>query len=110
MNTSIHRITVIIPAENLDECERCLRAAGVPGMTIDNVRGFGEHANYFSSDLLCSNARIEIFAGGGRCEEICEIVREFALGLPARAGILVVEPVDRVISLEDGRELRADML
>jgi nitrogen regulatory protein PII len=107
---SIQRISLILPTEYLEDCERCLRAAGVPGMTIDSVRGLGGHANYFSSDLLRSNVRIEMYVGAERCKELCETIRDFALGLPVKGGILVVETVDRMISLENGLELTAEML
>jgi len=36
---------VIVPRILLPGLEDCLRVAGVPGMSIDNVRGFGEHAH-----------------------------------------------------------------
>lgn len=104
---AIRRITTIVPTEFLGEFEKCLRSAGVPGMTIDNVRGFGEHANYFSSDLLRSNVRIEVYIGNDRCDEVCEAIRDFAQETHTSAGILVVESVDRLIDLNSGNEVLA---
>lgn len=106
----IKRITTIVPAEYLDKFERCMRAAGVPGMTIDNVKGFGEHANYFSSDLLRSNVRIEVYIGKDRCDEICEAIKCFATESHTSAGILVIEPIDRLIDLNTGQDILADRL
>jgi nitrogen regulatory protein PII len=42
---NIKRITAIVPTYQLIDLEKCLRAAGVPGMTIDSVRRFGEHGH-----------------------------------------------------------------
>lgn len=102
---AIKRITIIVPKDCLEDFEHCLRSAGVPGMTIDNVKGFGEHANFFSSDLLRSNARIEVYIGEDRCSEICRNLCAFAGEVGASTGILTVEPVDRLIDLCSGREL-----
>jgi nitrogen regulatory protein PII len=107
---NIKRITAIVPADDLEAFERCLRAAGVPGMTIDNVRGFGEHANYFSSDLLRSNVRIEVYIGSERCDEVCMAICQFAREAHAPAGILAVESIDRLIDLHTGREVQASHL
>jgi nitrogen regulatory protein P-II 1 len=91
----------------LDGLERCLRAAGVPGMTIDNVKGFGEHANYFSDDLLRSNVRIEVYVGEDRCDEVSEAIGCFAAESHTTAGILVIESVDRLIDLNTGTDVLA---
>jgi nitrogen regulatory protein PII len=42
---NIKRITAIVPTYQLIDLETCLRVAGVPGMTIDSVRGLGEHGH-----------------------------------------------------------------
>jgi len=106
----IKRITIIVPRDYLDDYEHCLRAAGVPGMTIDNVRGFGEHANFFSQDLLMSNVRIELYLGEKRCREICDLVREFSTRTHTPAGILSVESVERLFDLNSGQDVPAERL
>jgi len=102
---NIKRITTIVPADYLDKFERCLRAVGVPGMTIDNVKGFGEHANYFSSDLLRSNVRIEVYVGEEKCNEVCEAITRFAIESHTTAGILTIESIDRLIDLNTGQDV-----
>jgi nitrogen regulatory protein P-II 1 len=106
----IKRITIIVPRDCLDDFEHCLRAAGVPGMTIDDVRGFGEHANYFSQDLLMSNVRIEVYLGEARCQEICDRVREFSTRKHTPAGILSVESIEALFDLNSGQNVPADRL
>lgn len=49
---NIKRLTVIIPTDYLDEFEKCLRVAGVPGMTIDNVRGFATESHVSAGILV----------------------------------------------------------
>ena len=109
-NVSIKRITIIVPADCLEPMERCLCAAGVPEMTIDNVRVFGEHANYFSGDFLLRNVRIEVHIGAKRCDEVCAEIRRFAADLHPSAGILAAERVDRLVDLNSGQNVLAGCL
>ncbi len=102
---SIKRITAIVPTESLPELEKYLRAAGVPGMTINDVCGFGEHVNYFSRDLLMSNARVEIFIGIERCQEVIDVVKCFAEETHVTAGILTVESIERLVNLNTGKDV-----
>ena len=107
---NIKRITTIVPTDRLTDLERCLRAAGVPGMTIDKVQGFGEHANYFRSDLLRENAQVQVFIGIDRCEEITEAIKQFAKDAHISAGILVIESIERLIELNSGQDVLATHL
>lgn len=102
---NIKRITAVFPEALEDSFERCLRKCGVPGMTIDRVRGFGEHANYFSADLLESNIRVVIYVGEERAAALVDALREFALEEHAPAGILVVERVERMLNLRTGEDV-----
>jgi len=104
----IKRITVIVPRILLPGLEDCLRVAGVPGMSIDNVRGFGEHANYFSQDLLMANTRVEVYVGEDRYEKLIEAILKFSSKNHMSAGILTVENVERMINLSNGESLRAE--
>jgi nitrogen regulatory protein PII len=107
---NIKRITAIVPTYQLTNLETCLRAAGVPGMTIDSVRGFGEHANYFRSDLLRDNVQVQVFINSERCEEITEVIKQFARDEHISAGILVIENIDRLIDLNTGQDILANHL
>jgi len=101
------RITSIVPVELLEKLEKCLRATGVPGMTVDEVRGFGEHANFFSRDLMRSNVRIEIYISESKLDSTIQAIVDFAQQEHTPAGILVIESVERMINLNDGTEILA---
>lgn len=104
---NIKRITIIIPIAQLADFEKCLRAAGVHGMTVDTVQGFGEHVNYFRSDLLRENVQIQVFVGVDRCEEITGAIKRFAKDSHTSAGILAIESIDRLIDLNSGQDILA---
>jgi nitrogen regulatory protein P-II 1 len=106
----IKRITAIIPEELIDSFERCLCNCGVPGMTIDKVRGFGEHANYFSSDLLKSNMQVVVYVSEQRATAVIDAVKSFALEAHAPAGILAVEGIERLVNLNSGEDFDPEQL
>ena len=102
---NIKRFTIIVPTDYLRDLEQCLQSAGVPGMTVEKAKGFGEHANYFKNDLLRSNVQIEVYLGEGRSKEVCKIIRGFAAESKITAGILIIESVDRLINLNTGQDV-----
>ncbi len=104
---SIKRITIIVPLECIEKLEACLRGAGVHGLTITEVQGFGEHANFFHRDLTVSNVRVDIYAGVDKAEDIVNTVINFKADDYTPAGILAIEPVERLISLHSGEDIAA---
>lgn len=104
------RITAIVPEEMTDSFERSLRKCGVPGMTIDKVRGFGQHANFFSSDLLKSNIRVVVYVSEERAAAVIHAIRTCAQKEYTPSGILTVEAVERLIDLSSGEEIDTDRL
>jgi len=107
---NIKRITTIAPIGHLADLEKCLRAAGVHGMTVDHVQGFGVHANFFRRDLLQENVQVQVFSSRDRCEEIISAIQQFASNTHISAGILAIESVDRLIDLNTGQDISAGQL
>lgn len=106
----VKRITAIVPEELIEGFERCLRRCGVPGMTIDKVRGFGQHANYFSADLLKSNIRVVVYVSDERAAAVVEALKSFALEEHTPSGILALESIERLIDLNTGQDMPSDRL
>ncbi len=107
---SIKRITAIVPIAILEALERQLRAQGVPGKTVEMVRGYGEHPDYFHRDLMQENARVVLYASEVRVEEIVQSVVHCAQRVRAPTGILAVETIDRLVSLNDGKDIAPESL
>ena len=63
---SIKRITAIVPIQILDSLEKRLRECSVPGVTVEHVKGYGQHPNYFRRDLMQDNARIVLYIDKAR--------------------------------------------
>lgn len=102
---SIKRITAIVPLELLDTLEQNLRRCGVPGVTVEHVRGYGEHPNFFRRDLMRHNVRVVLYASEARVDDIIGALADSAQGSGAAAGIVSVETVERLVGLPEGRDV-----
>ena len=58
---NFRKITAIIRPEVFEKVEKRLQEIGVGGITVSNVEGYGEHANFFKKDWLVTHVRIDIF-------------------------------------------------
>ena len=107
---TIKRITAIVPLEILEPMENHLRACGVPGVTVEQVRGYGEHPNFFRRDLMHDNARLVLYADDERVPGIVSAIARCASESRAQAGILAVESIDRLVNLSNGDDVSASSL
>lgn len=106
---SIKRITAIVPVDSLSALEKNLRAYGVPGVTVERVQGYGEHPNFFRRDLMKDNARVVLYAGDDRLDDIVAAVCRGAEEC-GYSGILAIEEIDRLVKLPDGTDVVASEL
>lgn len=99
---NIKRITVIVPIEMLLNLEKHMREFGVPGITVESVRGYGEHPNYFRKDRMKNNAKLTLYTVEERVDEIIGAISACARELGLEHGIIAVDSVDRLVHLVDG--------
>jgi len=90
------KITAIIRPEKLEAVEDVLKQKKVRGMTVSKVKGFGEYANFYTSDWLCTHVRVEVFAEAERGEEYAAAIMQAAYTGVEGDGIVAVSPVQSV--------------
>jgi nitrogen regulatory protein P-II 1 len=88
------KITAIVRSDCLEKVERRLQVAGVPGISVTQVKGFGEYANFFSRDWMVRHARIEIFTTAERADAIVTSILETACSGTPGDGMVAVLPVE----------------
>lgn len=99
---NIKRITAIVPIDILPTLEKYMRACGVPGVTVETVRGYGEHPNYFRKDLMQNNAKLVLYTVDDKVDEIVDAMAACARECGIETGIVAVDSVDRLLHLGDG--------
>jgi len=97
----LKKITAIIRHNQLQAVENRLKGANLPGMTVDDVRGYGEYVDFFSTDWMSRYARLEIVIDGHRVLEIADAISEVVHTGAEGDGFVYVVPVDRVYRTRD---------
>ena len=101
------KIECIIRPEKLKEVERALRLAGVGGMTISEVKGFGRETTRPEAYLILPKTKIDIYAADGQVEEIIAAIisccREDMMG-SGKIAVLSMEECIRIRTGECGEK------
>ena len=98
------KVTAIIRIDKAEQVEQRLKAIGVPGMSCTHVKGYGEYANFYSSDWRVEHARVEIFVEASRAGEIAGVIMEAARTGTSGDGIVAVLPVEHLYHIKTGEE------
>jgi len=101
----IKRITAIVPIDILKALEKHMRNCGVPGVTVERVQGYGRHPNYFRRNLMKDNARVVLYTNDAKVDRLVAAISSCAHECGARACILAVEDIDRLVDLTDGADV-----
>jgi nitrogen regulatory protein P-II 1 len=107
-------ITAIIKPFKLDDVKAALREAGVQGMTVTEVRGFGRQGGHTETyrgaeyvvDLV-PKVKVEVVAEVFDAERIAEVIASAAKTGKIGDGKVWITDVDRVVRIRTG-ELDAD--
>ena len=102
-------ITAIIKPFKLDDVKSALRAAGVEGMTITEVRGFGRQGGHtetyrgaeYQIDFV-PKVKIEVVTDDGRVDAVVDVLSEAARSGKIGDGKIWVTPVDTLVRIRTG--------
>ena len=100
----LRKVTAIIRCDALDRVEERLQDLGVKGLTVTNVKGFGEYANFFAHTWLVTHSRIEIFTEKNRAEQIAAVIMQAAHTGGAGDGLVVILPVEKLFRIRTKAE------
>jgi len=98
------KITAIIRLDRAEQVERKLKTIGVPGMSCTHVNGYGEYADFYSSDWKVKHARVEIFVSDHQVREIVDAILAEAGTGSSGDGIIAVLPVEHLYHIRSGSE------
>jgi nitrogen regulatory protein P-II 1 len=109
-------VTAVIKPFRLDEVKNALKAAGVQGMTVGEVQGFGRQAGHteiyrgaeYTVDFV-PKVRVEALCDDADVDRLVEVITEAARTGKIGDGKIWVIPVERVVRIRTG-ELDNDAL
>jgi nitrogen regulatory protein PII len=104
-------ITAIIKPFKLDDVRDALGDAGVAGMTVSEVKGFGRQKGHtelyrgaeYVVDFL-PKLKLEIAVSDDRVERVVEIIRETAASGRIGDGKIFVTDIERAVRIRTGEE------
>jgi nitrogen regulatory protein P-II 1 len=102
-------ITAIIKPFKLDEVKSALKDAGVTGMTVAEVQGFGRQAGHteiyrgaeYTVDFV-PKVRLEVATTADRVDDVAEVLATAARTGKIGDGKIWITDVDRVIRIRTG--------
>lgn len=103
---SWYKVTAIVRRGALESVERTLQELGIGGISVTNVKGFGEYADFFRHDWLVSHVRIEVFTGEERAREIVEAILSTAHTGAEGDGLVALLPVAELYRIRSRRPCR----
>ena len=102
-------ITAIVKPFKLDDVKEALKAAGVKGITVSEVKGFGRQGGHtetyrgseYQIDFV-PKMRIELVVEDNSLEQILDVVREAASTGKIGDGKIWVTNVEQIIRIRTG--------
>jgi len=88
------KVTAIVNSEKLEDVEEALQAIKVSGISVSQVRGYGEYHNFYCPDMMCSHARIEVFCPLSEADAIAQCIMNAAHTGISGDGMIAVLPVE----------------
>lgn len=90
------KVVAIIRPEVCRKVEEKLKEIGVSGVSITNIKGYGEYADFYREDWLVDHVQLEIYSTAGKAEALAEQLMEAAHTGLEGDGIVAVIPVQAV--------------
>ncbi|MCF6355574.1 MAG: P-II family nitrogen regulator [Candidatus Polarisedimenticolaceae bacterium] len=101
------KVTAIIRCDALEKVESVLQSMGVHGISVTKVKGYGEYADFYSSDWMVSHSRIEIFTDEAQADLIAQAIMNSAHTGAEGDGIVAILPVERLYRIRTRSEATA---
>ena len=102
------KVIAILKQSVLENIEKRLREMGVKGITVTQVKGYGENKALLAKDWLVSHVRLEVVTEKTKAEKIVNAIVEVAHTGGSGDGIVYILPVERVIKIRSKSEATLD--
>jgi len=99
------KITAVVRIDVMEKLDLRLQGIGVRGISITEVKGFGEYTDNYSHDWMIGHYKLEIFTDENSSEAIVTVIMEEAhTGMPGD-GFVSVQAVDQLYKIRTKSEV-----
>lgn len=102
---NIKYVVAIVRSDSLEALEAKLSSLQIGGITVTNVKGYGEYKDLFSYDRLVEHTRVEIFTEESKVDLLVSALLAAARADPPGAGVVAVMSVEKFLHLRTGSEV-----
>lgn len=103
----LHLVTAVVKPHKLDDVKDALKAIGVQGMTVSEVKGFGRQGGHtetyrgaeYTIDFV-PKVKVEVVCGTERAEEVAEVIAKAAQTGKIGDGKIWMTTVDRLVRVD----------
>jgi len=96
------RIECIIPNQKFHQLEKSLRHWGVSGMTVTEVKGYGNEQTRPEPYLFIPKTKIEMFCKDDEIDEIVGLIRKTCASGQLGDGKIVVSEIEDLVRIRTG--------
>ncbi|MEY4130871.1 MAG: hypothetical protein RLZZ31_995 [Actinomycetota bacterium] len=105
----VNLVTAVIKPHKVEEVKDALKAIGINGMTVDEVKGFGRQGGHtetyrgaeYTVDLL-PKVKIEVLCDAGQTDLVVDTIVEAARTAKIGDGKVWVIPASKVVRIRTG--------
>ena len=105
----LHLVTAVVKPHMLEAVKDALRAAGVAGLTVSEVKGFGRQGGHtetyrgaeYKIDFV-PKVKIEVLVDSGEAEKVVEVIAGAARTGKIGDGKIWVAAVDQAVRIRTG--------
>lgn len=101
MEMGYRKVTAIIHENSLVAVEEALKDAGVIEIAITRVKGYGDHKNFYSTEWIFEQARVEVFVPKAHAASVVEVICRAAHTGSDSDGMIAVLPVESIVHIKD---------
>ncbi len=101
---SFKKITAIVRLDVLEKVEKALKEIGVPGVSVSQIKGYGEYSDFYAKDWMVTNARVELFIDTESVETAVQAIMQAAHTGLEGDGIVTVTPVEKIYHIRTQEE------
>jgi len=101
---SFKKITAIVRTNLLDKVENALKELGVPGVSVSQIKGYGEYSDFYARDWMVTSARVEVFIDTECVEAAVQAIMQAAHTGLEGDGIVAITDVEQIFHIRTKEE------
>lgn len=94
------KVVIILNISDYELINDEINKLNIPGITISNVKGFGDYVNEFNAHGLSNSLKIEIYTSSEQAENIAKVLSELANKMTEGGGVVAIEPVSKLMNVK----------